>query len=167
MLRNASGTSSRRTSMSVGIGISAHKVVLGFNWVALLVVHVGFQGSGHIQLPSAWHVTVYPGLSYTAGDLETRRFTVLLIHSPTRRLACSTSQLAYQGCGNCQVDRRHLHQRQVKESRIRHRQGCYPFHSVIRGPVTYGAPTFKANSSGKEGCNAGCNFIMAAKRSPS
>ena len=32
-------------------------------------------------------------------------------------------------------------------------------HSVIRGPVTYGAPTFKANSSGKEGCNAGCNFI--------
>ena len=60
--------------MSVGIGISAHKVVLGFNWVALLVVHVGFQGSGHIQLPSAWHVTVYPGLSYTAGDLETRRF---------------------------------------------------------------------------------------------
>ena len=70
MLRNASGTSSRRTSMSVGIGISAHKVVLGFNWVALLVVHVGFQGSGHIQLPSAWHVTVYPGLSYTAGDRE-------------------------------------------------------------------------------------------------
>ena len=94
MLRNASGTSSRRTSMSVGIGISAHKVVLGFNWVALLVVHVGFQGSGHIQLPSAWHVTVYPGLSYTAGDLETRRFGDS--YQPVRLLARSRMSWLHQ-----------------------------------------------------------------------
>ena len=50
MLRNASGTSSRRTSMSVGIGISAHKVVLGFNWV-----HSRSEGMAY---KCFWHPTL-------------------------------------------------------------------------------------------------------------